>query len=99
MKMHEEETTMCKFFAKRMHCPYEEIGCKFNHEQQEKDENDEDLETVSDDDESYEFVENQCHLCKLQLNSRDELYYHVETQHTEYHQGMLEIIANRRNII
>ena len=37
LKMHEEETTMCKFFAKRMNCPYEEIGCKFNHEQQEKD--------------------------------------------------------------
>ena len=101
LKMHEEETTMCKFFAKRKHCPYEQIGCKFNHEQQEKDENDEDLEIVSDDDngDSYELAENQCHLCKLQLHSRDELYYHVETQHVEYHQGMLEIIANRRNII
>jgi hypothetical protein len=94
LKMHEEETTMCKFFAKREHCPYEEIHCQFNHE------HDEELETVSDDDngDSYEFVENECHLCKLQLHIRDELYYLVETQHVEYHQGVLEILVNRRNI-
>ena len=77
--MHEEETSMCKFFANNQHCSYEQIGCKFS-EQSEKDNDDEDLEKVSDDD-SYEFVENQCHLCKLQLLSRDDLYNHVETNH------------------
>ena len=101
MTMHEEETKMCKFFANKEHCPYEEIGCKFSHEPSKNDDADEDLKNISDDDndDSYEFVENQCHLCKLQLLNRDDLYLHVETTHQEYHQGMLEIIANRRNLI
>ena len=92
---------MSKFFSNNQHCPYEEIGCKFSHEQHETSENgiiDDDL--VNDDeesDDSYEFIENQCHLCKLQLHNRDDLYNHVETDHQEYHQGMLEIVANRRN--
>ena len=86
----------------QVHCPYEEIGCKFSHEPVKTHDDDDDLEQVSDDDDnndSYEFVENQCHLCKLQLLNRDDLYNHVETFHQEYHQGMLEIIADRRNII
>jgi len=100
LKMHEEKITMCKFFARSEHCPFEEIGCTFSHEHQENYEKEEDLETISDDGdgESYELAENQCHLCKLQLQSRDDLYYHVETQHEDYHQGVLELIATRRNI-
>ena len=99
--MHDEETTICKFFANQQDCPFEEIGCKFRHGPSENYNNNEDITNVSDDDndDSYEFVENQCHLCKLQLLNRDDLYQHIETNHEDYHQGMLELIANRKNII
>ena len=104
MKMHGEKLSMCKYFAKNQHCPYEDIGCKFSHESSEKDNNDdenddEDHENDEELDDSYEFCENQCHLCKLQLPCKDDLYCHVETDHEEYHLGMLEVIANRRNNI
>ena len=35
MKMHESKATkVCKYFKKKMHCPYEERGCKFRHQNQ-----------------------------------------------------------------
>ena len=36
-------------------------------------ERDEEFETVSYED--FEYVENQCHLCELQLRNQDALYY------------------------
>ena len=98
--MHGEKISICKFFTKNQHCPYEEIGCKFSHEHKpsENANNNEDLD--NDDevcDESYELNENQCHLCKLQMLNRDDFYKHVETEHPEYHQGMMEIVENMRN--
>ena len=94
---------MCKFFTNNQHCPYEDIGCKFSHEPSKNGNNEADLEIdedlefdEGDGDDSYEFIENQCHLCKLQMVNRDDLYDHVETEHQEYHRGMLEIVANNR---
>ena len=60
---------------------------------EDTDNDDEDLDLSS------EFVENQCHICKLQLPNRDDLFNHVEADHLEYHQEMFEIIAKRRNTI
>ena len=98
MIMHDENISMCKFFANSQHCPYEEIGCKFSHEAIQEDSIDGDSDNEDEDgDVSYEFIENQCHLCKLQLPNRDDLFNHVETNHQEYHRGMMEIVANRRN--
>ena len=48
-----------------------------------------------DGDVSYEFIVSQSHLCKLQLSNRDDLFNHVETDHNEYQQGMMEIVVNR----
>ena len=100
LEVHERKQSMCKYFTKNQHCPYEGIGCKFSHEPSDKGNIDED--TANDDEDldlSCEFVENQCHLCKLQLPNRDDLFNHLEADHLEYHQEMLEIIANRRNQI
>ena len=82
------------------HCPYEDIGCKFSHEHKPSKNDNIDEDRDNDDeggDESYELNENQCHLCKLQMLNRDDLYQHVETDHPEYHQGMMEIVENMRN--
>ena len=98
LQMHERKLSTCKYFTKDQHCPYEEIGCKFSHETSDKGNIDEDTSNDDEDlDLSCEIVENQCHLCKLQLQNRDDLFSHVELDHVEYHQEMMEIIANRRN--
>ena len=48
----------------------------------------------SDEDEQNETCnENQCHLCQEQLLSRDDLWDHVQANHREYYQGMLEFCA------
>ena len=51
-----------------------------------------------DDDAEDDFTpnENQCHLCKKQLSSKDELWDHVEKVHEDYFQGMLEYAAENR---
>ena len=80
---------MCKFVSNNQHCPYDEIGCKFSHEHELTAHEPSTIGNIDDnldnDDEesndSYEFIENQCHLCKLQLLNRDDLYNHVETDH------------------
>ena len=93
MMMHDEKISMCKFFTNSQHCPYEEIGCKFSHEASKEGSSDDDSDNENEDlDVSYEFIENK-------LPNRDELFDHVEINHREYHQGIMEIVANRRNDI
>ena len=43
----------------------------------------------------YKLNENQCNLCKEQLTTKDE---HVERNHEEYFQGMLEMAAENRSL-
>ena len=51
----------------------------------------EDIET----DDDYTLIENQCHLCKLELSSRNDLMDHVEWVHMDYYQGMMEVVAQQ----
>ena len=39
-------------------------------------------------------VDNQCHLCKKELDTKDELFDHSQAEHEEYYNVMLEIAAN-----
>jgi len=41
--------------------------------------------------------ENQCHLCKKQLSTKDELWDHVESVHVDYFQEMVEMAAKMRS--
>ena len=82
----------CKFFLNKEPCPFDMIGCKFAHE----DPDGSDIETVEDED---TLNENQCHLCRLQFSSRDDLMDHVEVDHADYFQGMKEYAAANRNLI
>ena len=99
--MHQRKLTICKYFTNEQHCPYAAIGYKFGHEPSHKGNIDKD--TTANDDEDFnlscEIVENQCHLCKWQLPNREDLFSHVESEHVEYHNEMMEIIATRRNTI
>jgi hypothetical protein len=73
-------------------CPFERIGCKFAHD----DPDGSDIETVEEEE---TLNPNQCHLCRLQFSSRDDLMDHVESDHTDHFQGMKEYAAANRNLI
>ena len=92
--IHTGEAKSCKYFLNNVHCPFDKVGCMFSHSAESVDvETHEDIENVEDD---YNIEENQCHLCKSQLDNRDELWEHVENNHEEYFQDMLEVArANR----
>ena len=52
-------------------------------------------ESVSDEESEDLFVhsENQCHLCRKRLNTKDELFEHVQKDHEEYYNGLMEVAA------
>ena len=54
-----------------------------------------DVTQDSEDNESFNPCENQCHLCRKKLESQDDLWDHVEKKHQEYYNGMLEVAANQ----
>ena len=41
--------------------------------------------------------ENQCHLCKKQLSTKNELFDHVENHHAVYFQGMMEVAVSMKS--
>ena len=102
MKIHSETPKVCKYFDKTQPCPYEQIGCMFSHETNDplKDtkEQREAEEMETNENEDFTADENQCHLCRVQLSSKDDLFYHVEEKHKDYFQGMMEVMANATNL-
>ena len=88
-------------------CPYDLVGCKFSHSDEPVDGQDGDVEDIHideatdgeecDAEDDFTLNENQCHLCKKQLSTKDELWDHVEKVHVEYFQGMLEYAAENRS--
>ena len=52
---------------------------------------------LEDDDADFTPNENQCHLCRKQLLSKDDLINHVKTKHEAYFQGMLDVAASMTN--
>ena len=88
--IHTQETQKCRYFSSNQFCPFDSVGCMFAHSNQT-----ESVESSeSDEDEQNEMCnENQCHLCREQLLTRDYSWDHVEANHQEYYQGMLEFSA------
>ena len=87
---HTEKPKKCKFFLNKEPCPFDLIGCKFVHDNHQES----DIETVEDE---ITLKPNQCHLCMLQLSSKDHLWDHVEIGHVDYFQGMMEYTAENRS--
>ena len=81
------ESQMCPFK------PCKNRMCEFQHEKQ--------IETMEEesDDESEDAAEKspingkQCHLCNTILNQEENLVDHMETDHREYYNGMMEATA------
>ena len=91
--IHTKGTKTCNYFLSKTSCPFSSIGCKFAHENEANEEHMDEVEDVEDE---YTLHQNECHLCNLKLSSRDDLWVHVENQHVEYFQGMLEFAAENR---
>ena len=87
---HLESLRKCRYFANKQLCPFTQIGCMFSHGDEIMEEP-EDIET----DDDYTLTENQCHLCKLEFSSRNDLMDHVKSVHIDYFQGMMEVIAQQ----
>ena len=58
--------------------------------------NGEDEDKDKDKEEIPELEENQCHLCRIQLQTKDDLYNHVQENHEEYFLGMMEVATRMR---
>ena len=89
--VHMEKPKKCKFFLNKEPCPFERIGCKFDHDTIE----DSDIETVEEE-EGITLDQNQCHLCRQQLQSNDHLMDHIEAVHVDYFEGIMEYAATTR---
>ena len=89
--IHTKRTKTCNFFLSKTPCPFNDIGCKFGHENEA---NKDTIENAEDVEDEYSLDMNECHLCHLKLSSRDDLWEHVENQHVEYFQGMIDYAAD-----
>ena len=48
------------------------------------------IESESEENQSFLSMENQCHICKYVMKTKDELFYHVQSQHEVYVSGIME---------
>ena len=97
MNIHSERPKVCRYYVNKEACPYERIGCMFQHgDDQTVNENASEVVNIEKETEKDEFApqENQCHLCEIQMNNKDELYHHVEISHEDYFKGMLKVVAS-----
>ena len=84
-----EESDQCKF----KNCINNLCPFKHNHLSEEPEIIDvEDTET-----ENFTTEENQCHICRMKLQTKDLFYNHVEIEHVEYFKGMMEVLSRNSN--
>jgi tRNA U54 and U55 pseudouridine synthase Pus10 len=69
--------------------------CQFEHYDEQQEE--EHILDVSEEghDDYMEVDEKQCHLCRQQFGSKDDLIDHVRVDHTDYYEGMIEIATEQ----
>ena len=95
-EMHKQEVKPCRFFKNHEICPFEDVGCKFMHEETEKpDENNlcvKDDVKVGDED---HMGDNDCHLCDKMFSCTETLVTHLQVDHSDYHQKMVDAAKRR----
>ena len=72
----------------------QDLLCPFIHKNVINDEED---SGVMEEETQEELNENQCHLCRMQLLTKDYVYKHVQVNHEEYFNGMMEVAARMSN--
>ena len=89
--IHTEKPKKCKFFLNKELCPFDRLGCMFAHENIESE-----IVTVE---EEITLKENQCHMCMLEFSSKDNVMDHIENDHADYFEGLMEYAAAIRTDI
>ena len=71
--------------------------CQFEHKDEIEINED---ESIVDDNEADEqsLNGNKCHLCMEQMNSKDDLYNHMERYHAEFYNGIMEAARSMQGV-
>ena len=102
-EVHQGNIRICHFYKNSKPCPFDDIGCMFDHSdkidseietvdtEESEHEDDEECETIEmHDSTSVGYGENDCHLCDKTFACLDDLCEHFRTCHQEYHQEIQE---------
>ena len=72
--MHENSVKPCKYLKERTACPFEDIGCKFAHEDPEED------ERIEDINQSYAY---ECTFCNINFKTQNDIIVHMSDVHID----------------
>ena len=90
MKVHSQPTKTCNYFSNDIECPFEELGCKFQHEHSKNDEKDsehqKDVEEEIEENESI-IEDNFCYFCKNDFDDPKSLENHTLSEHMDRFQN------------
>ena len=80
MKVHSQPTKTCNYFINAIECPFEDIGCKFQHAHSKND-----TEPYKDVEEENENVEedNFCYFCENEFDDTKSLEIHTLSEHMD----------------
>ena len=96
MFLHEHSPQCKALTCSRKRCPNKHSDRHLDDVTESDKEDQDDIEELESDSEDQDdcLNENQCHTCRKQLNLKDNLYQHVESEHEAYFQGILDSISN-----
>ena len=72
--MHEKSVKPCKYFKDRIACPFEDVGCKFAHD------NPADDESIDDLNHRYEY---ECTFCDTKFKTQNDIIVHMSDIHLD----------------
>ena len=73
LDVHDENVKICRYFRDGILCPFDEVGCKFKHEEVKNQENEKDIETE----------DNLCYYCNTMFESQEDLIEHMGEKHID----------------
>jgi uncharacterized Zn-finger protein len=69
----DKSVKICKYFNDRIDCPFNDIGCKFSHDDQVED------ESIDDVNPKYDYY---CTFCYSKFETQNDLIVHMRDVHT-----------------
>ena len=84
MGIHEQNVKECRYYSNGDVCPYNEVGCKFKHADDEIHEVENDLQTS----------DNLCYYCNTMFENQEDLVVHMTNMHIAH--GLVRRLPARR---
>ena len=95
VKIHEEPTKICKFYIQNTECPFEQLGCKFLHEDSRNEKNDSDDEIMKEDDGEIVIEDNFCYFCERDFDDPTSLGEHTIADHMDLFTKNVLLLSSR----